>query len=141
MKKIISILLVCIIGAAALVGCGKYEPKIADTGVQYVTKTNQMPDGQYPGIIIRSIKKDGDNIVVKTESPIEQMQYALNKFICFQVINEKGDKDANIKIKLKESDEQGIFILTPEQMKMDDIKYLEVGPYKNGDDYITFNVN
>lgn len=141
MKRIISVLLVVIIGAAALVGCGKYEPKIADTGVQYVTKTNPMPDGQYPGIIIYSVKKDGDKIIVETESPIEEMQYALKNFICFQVINKDGDKDANIKVKLKESDEQGIFILTPEKMKVDEIKYLEVGPYKNDDDYITFNVN
>ena len=141
MKKIISILLVVIIGAATLVGCGKYEPKLANTGVQYVTKTNTMPDGQYPGIIIKSVKKDGDTIIVETESPIEQMQYALKKFLCFQVINKKGDKDAKIKVKLKEADEQGIFILTPTETKMDDIKYLEVGPYKNGDDYITFNVN
>lgn len=140
MKKIISIIMACLVTGALFVGCGKYEPKLADTGVQYVTKTNQMPDGQYPGIIIESVKKDGDTIVVKTQSPIEQMQYALKNFICFQVINKKGDKDAELKVKLKESDEQGIFILTPTQTKMDDIKYLEVGPYKDGDDYIEFEV-
>lgn len=140
MKKIISILLVCIIGAIALVGCGKYEPKLADLGVQYVSKTEHNQDGSYPGITVKSVTKNGDSIVIKTESPIDQMLYAYKNFICFTVVDAKGNTSDKNEFKIKEYDQQSEFIVTPKDMKIDDVKYIQVGPYKNGDDDIEFEV-
>ena len=140
MRKIIAILLICITGAMVLVGCGKYEPKLADTGVQYVSKTNQMPDGQYPGITVKSVTKDGDNIIIKTESPVDQMLYAFNNFISFTVVNEKGDTSDKNEFKIKEYDQQGEFIVTPKGMNINDVKYIQINPYKNGDNTIEFEV-
>ncbi|MBM7836457.1 hypothetical protein [Clostridium sardiniense] len=140
MKKIISIIMVCLVTGALFVGCGKYEPKLAETGVQYVSKTNNNEDGSYPGITVKSVTKDGDNIIIKTESPINQMMYAYKKFINFTVINSKGDTSDKNSFKIKEVNQQGEFIVTPGDMKIDDIKYIQIGPYKNGDKDIEFEV-
>lgn len=143
MKKIISVLLICIMGAIALVGCGKYEPKLSDLGVQYVSKTEHNQDGSYPGIIVKSVTKNGDSIVIKTESPIDQMLYAYKNFICFTVVDAKGNTSDKNEFKIKEYDQQGEFIVIPKGMKIDEIKYIQIGPYQNKDDnnkFIEFEV-
>lgn len=140
MKKIIAVLLSVITLSMLFVGCGKYEPKLSELGVQYVSKTEHNEDGSYPGIIVRSVTKDGDNIIIKTESPIEQMLYAYKKFICFTVVDEKGNTSDKNEFKIKEYDQQGEFIITPKDMKIDKIKYIKIGPYKNKDKDIEFEV-
>ncbi|MCR6516447.1 hypothetical protein M4I33_16445 [Clostridium sp. LY3-2] len=140
MKKIISSLVVLGLSTTILMGCGKYEPTIAENGVMYKATQEKEQDGSYPVINIKSVTKNGDKIIVQTESPIEQMLYAYKNFICFQTIDADGEKDSKINVKVEEVDEQGKFILTPEGMKMEDVKYLEVGPYKDGDNFLIYEV-
>lgn len=143
MKKTIAILLNCIVIATIFIGCGKYEPKLADLGVMYRTKLEKEPNGSYPVINIKSVTKDGDSIVIKTESPIEQMIYAYKKFICFTVVDAKGNTSDKNEFKIKEYDQQGEFIVTPKDMKINDVKYIQIGPYqneKNDDSFIEFEV-
>ena len=109
----------------------------------YRSKLEKEANGSYPVINIRSVTKDGDNIIVKTESPIEQMLYAYKKFICFTVVNENGNTSDKNEIKIVEYDQQGEFIVTPKDMKINDVKYIQIGPYqneKNDDNFIEFEV-
>ncbi|EHR1329317.1 hypothetical protein KTI17_002827 [Clostridium perfringens] len=133
MKKILVLLSVTLLLAVTVMGCGKFEPKLAEYNTMYRDTLDKEANGSYPTIIIKSIKEDNGNIVVDTASPIEQMIYAMDNFITFKAYNEKGDYTDKISVKLKEVDEQGVFYLTVEDMKLEDIKYIEVGPYKTDD--------
>ncbi|WP_317411551.1 hypothetical protein [Clostridium baratii] len=143
MKKTIATLLSFMVIATIFTACGKYEPKLSDLGVMYRSKLEKEANGSYPVINIRSVTKDGDNIIVKTESPIEQMLYAYKKFICFTVVDAKGNTSDKNEIKIEEYDQQGEFIVTPKDMKINDVKYIQIGPYqneKNDDSFIEFEV-
>lgn len=144
MKKIVSFLMMVLISIITLVGCGKFEPKLAEYGVIYRDTTDRNPDGSYPVICIDSVKKEENKIVVKTSSPIEQMIYAFDNFLGFKVYDDKGNSTDKISVKLKDESEQGVFYLDVEGMEFEKVKYVEIVSYeisKDNTDGITFEVN
>lgn len=144
MKKILSLVMTVLITIILFTGCGKFEPKLAEYGVVYRDTTNKNPDGSYPVICIEAVKKEGNEIVVETASPIDQMIYAFDNFLCFTAFDDKGHSTDKISVKLKEVDEQGIFYLDIEGMEIEKVKYIEIVSYEISSDNtkgITFEVN
>lgn len=144
MKKIVSFLMMVLISIITLVGCGKFEPKLAEYGVIYRDTTDRTPDGSYPVICIDSVKKEENKIVVKTLSPIEQMIYAFDNFLGFKVYDDKGNSTDKISVKLKDESDQGVFYLDVEGMEFEKVKYVEIVSYeisKDSTDGITFEIN
>ncbi|MDM0458239.1 hypothetical protein [Clostridium perfringens] len=131
MKKILVLLSVTLLLAVTVMGCGKYEPKLSELGVQYVSKNHTNEDGSFPGITVKSVTKEGDNIIIQTETPFDQIQYALNNFLAFQTVNEKGTTNNKVNAKIENKNDMGEIIVTGEGVK--DAKYIQVIPYKNKD--------
>ena len=131
MKKILALLSITLLLGLSLMACSKYEPKLSGLGVQYVTKNYNNPDGSSPGITVKSVVKEGDNIIIQTETPFDQIQYALNNFLAFQTVNEKGDTNNKVNAKIENKNDMGEIIVTGEGVK--DAKYIQVMPYKNKD--------
>lgn len=131
MKKILVLLSVTLLLAVTVMGCGKYEPKLSELGVQYVAKNHTNEDGSFPGITVKSVTKDGDSIVIQTETPFDQIQYALNNFLAFQTVNEKGDTNNKVSAKVEDNNGEAKIIVSGEGVK--DAKYIQIMPYKNKD--------
>lgn len=131
MKKILVLLSVTLLLAVTVMGCGKYEPKLSELGVQYVSKNHTNEDGSFPGITVKSVTKDGDNIAIQTETPFDQIQYALNNFLAFQTVNEKGDTNNKVSAKIENINGEAKIIVSGEGVK--DAKFIQIMPYKNKD--------
>lgn len=132
MKKLIGVIICIGIITTVFVGCGKkdFKPELAPMNQVLRTTEYNNPDGSYPTINIESVTKDKNSIIVKTLSPFEDMLYANEKFIYFVFYNSKGDMDTKITYQVEDENDNGVFILTTKDMNINDIKYVEVGPYK-----------
>ena len=132
MKKIIGVIICIGIISTVFVGCGKkdFKPELAPLNQVLRTTEYNNIDGSYPTINIESVTKDNDSIVIKTLSPFEDMLYAKEKFITFKFYNSKGDSTDKISYKLEDDNNEGEFVLKTTAMNINDIKYVEVGPYK-----------
>lgn len=132
MKKLIGVIICIGIIGTVFVGCGKkdFKPELAPLNQVLRTTEYNNIDGSYPTINIESVTKDNDSIVIKTLSPFEDMLYAKEKFITFKFYNSKGDSTDKISYKLEDDNNEGEFVLKTTAMNINDIKYVEVGPYK-----------
>lgn len=132
MKKLIGVIICIGIISTVFVGCGKkdFKPELAPLNQVLRTTEYNNIDGSYPTINIESVTKDNDSIVIKTLSPFEDMLYAKEKFITFKFYNSKGDSTDKISYKLEDDNNEGEFVLKTTAMNINDIKYVEVGPYK-----------
>jgi len=150
MKKILVVISTIFI-SLSLTACGKYEPKLSELGVMYHTKdytftgTNSpvIIEESHPTITIKSIDHDGKNIIIKTASPYEHIQYALNNFLSVSLLDEKGNSYDNVKIYISENDEQAILKITGKE-DLSKFKYIKIYPYSNSkykkDNYIEFEI-
>lgn len=140
MKKKVSIILSGLL-LLGLVGCGgseTYEPALSDTGVVYVSKSNQNADGTNASINVKSVTKDGDSIIIETDNPTEQISYANNNFLAFTLIDEEGKEYTNISGKV--TDNNGSAKITVSGEDTGKGKYIQIMPYKSDDKYIEFEV-
>ena len=140
MKKKVSIILSGLL-LSGLVGCGggkTYEPALSDTGVVYVSKSNQNADGTNASINVKSVTKDGDSIIIETDNPTEQISYANNNFLAFTLIDEEGKEYTNISGKV--TDNNGSAKITVSGEDTGKGKYIQIMPYKSDDKYIEFEV-
>lgn len=142
MKKILVIISTIVIGIS-LVSCGKYNPKLSELGVMYNTTKYQNEDGSYPTIIIKEVIHDGKNVIVKTESPYEHIQYALNNFLSVSLLDDKGSSYDNVKIDISEYDEQAILKITGKE-DLSKFKYIKIYPYSDSknekSNYLEFEI-
>lgn len=150
MKKILVIICSIMIGLS-LTACGKYDPKLSELGVMYNTKdykfngTNSpvIIEGSHPTITIKSIDHDGKNVIVKTASPYEHIQYALNNFLSVSLLDEKGNSYDNVKIDISENDEQAILKITGKE-DLSKFKYIKIYPFSDSknekSNYLEFKI-
>lgn len=132
MKKILVIISFMLLGLS-VVSCGKYDPKLSKLGVMYNTTEYTNEDGSYPTIIIKEVVHDGKNIIVKTESPFEHVQYALNNFLSVSLLDEKGNSYDDVKIDISKYDEQAILKITGKE-DLSSYKYIKIYPYSGAKD-------
>lgn len=141
MKRRLTILLSGLL-LLGLVGCGgskTYEPTLSDTGVVYVSKSNQNADGTNASINVKSVTKDGDSIIIETDNPTEQINYANNNFLAFTLIDEEGKEYTNISGKVTDNNGSAKITVTGEDVEKG--KYIQIMPYKTKDgNYIEFEV-
>lgn len=138
MKKILALLSVTLLLAITMTGCGKYETHLADYGVQYVSKEYKNLDGSYPGIIVTDVVRKNDNTIeIKTETPPEQLEYALKNFLAISAIKANGDSNDKLSIKIKEENENGTIIVTGD---VKEAKYIQILPYKYKDNFLEFEI-
>ena len=138
MKKY-GIILIALISILSLSACGSYKANLSELGTMYVSKEYHNQDNSYPSITIKSVERKNNEIIISTESPVEQMDYALKNFLAFQAISESGDTSDQINVKLEEKNQQGVFILTGDGIK--DSKYIQIMPYKNKDSFLEFEIH
>lgn len=140
MKKKVSIILSGLL-LLGLVGCGgskTYEPTLSDTGVVYVSKSNQNTDGTNASINVKSVTRDEDSIIIETDNPTEQISYANNNFLAFTLIDEEGKEYTNISGKVTDNNGNAKIIVSGEDIAKG--KYIQIMPYKSNDKYIEFEV-
>lgn len=140
MKRRLTILLSGLL-LLGLVGCGDsktYEPTLSDTGVVYVSKSNQNADGTNASINVKSVTKEGDSIIIETDNPTEQISYANKIFLAFTLIDEEGKEYTNISGKVTDNNGSAKITITGEDIAKG--KYIQIMPYKSDDKYIEFEV-
>lgn len=140
MKKKVSIILSGLL-LLGLVGCGgskAYEPTLSDTGVVYVSKSNQNADGTNASINVKSVTRDEDSIIIETDNPTEQISYANNNFLAFTLIDEEGKEYTNISGKVTDNNGSAKITITGEDIAKG--KYIQIMPYKSNDKYIEFEI-
>lgn len=140
MKRRLTILLGGLL-LLGLVGCGgskTYEPSLSDTGVVYVSKSNQNANGTNASINVKSVTKDGDSIIIETDNPTEQISYANKNFLAFTLIDEEGKEYTNISGKVTDNNGSAKITITGEDAGKG--KYIQIMPYKSNDKYIEFEV-
>lgn len=124
-----------------LSGCGsnskkEYDPEeIAEFNTDYRSTTNQETNGQYASINVSSIEKREGNLVINIGAPTtEQVNYALDNFLYVRPLDIKGKELKLDKILLNPigGDIEAELIITGADVE--NIKWLEIGPYKTNDD-------
>lgn len=137
--------LILVLGAVFTVGilsgCGsnskkEYDPEeIAEFNTDYRSTTNQEADGQYASINVSSIEKRDGDLVINIGAPtLEQVNYALDNFLYVRPLDIKGKELKLDKILLNPigGDIEAELIITGADVE--NIKWLEIGPYKTNDD-------
>lgn len=124
-----------------LSGCGsetkkEYIPEeIAEFNIPYRSTTNEEADGQYPIINVSSIEKRDGDIVINIGAPTaDQVNYALDNFLYVRPLDVKGKELSLEKILINPigGDIEAELIITG--VDIENIKWLEIGPYKTNDD-------
>ncbi|MDQ0148459.1 hypothetical protein ACFO6R_02075 [Eubacterium multiforme] len=144
MKKFVAILIFILTLNTIFVGCGKYEPEeLGKYNTIYKDKSDKEDDGSYPVINIKNIKKENGALVIEIEAPtIKQLDYAFDNFLFVQLIDKDGSRIQYEKMQLDpiEGDIQAELKLTG--VDLNEIAYVEIGPYKTKDDSpLIFKVN
>lgn len=144
MKKFVAILIFILALNTVFVGCGKYEPEeLGKYNTIYKDKSDKEDDGSYPIINIKNIKKENGDLVIEIEEPtIKQLDYAFDNFLFVQLIDKNGSRIQYEKMQLDPigGDIQAELKLTG--VDLNEIAYLEIGPYKTKDDSpLIFKVN
>lgn len=141
------ILILVSIFSLILVGCGgskNFKPGAeGEYNTVYRNTTNKELDGQYPVINVASIEKGEDKIIVNINAPtLEQLEYAVSKFLYLQPIDSLGGVLDFVDYKLEAVQDGTIEAkLNISGIKTDEVKWLEIGPYKiNDKDSLIFKV-
>lgn len=133
MKKKFAILLSGLM-LLGLVGCGEskaYEPKLAEMGVVNADDKYTNQYGVRDNLNVQEVKKDGDSIQVKTQSPTENVVHAGKNHMAVSTIDEKGKEYFDLSIKVTDNGGNALIIIKGNDI--DKGKYLKIMPYKNKD--------
>jgi len=137
MKKLLTALTIVL--SIGLISCGgskEFTPTTeGEYNIVYRNTTNKEVDGQYPVINVASIEKEESTLIVNIGAPtLEQLEYSVANLLYVQPMDSKGEaidfdnfklvpvQDGTIEAKLRIN---GI--------KTDEVKWLEIGPYKIND--------
>lgn len=120
----------------------EWNPKeVAEFNSPYVANNGKNADGSNPVINVSKVeKKDNNSIVVTIGAPsINDVQYAVNKFLSVNPRDKKGDSISIKNISTNISGDNTELIIAGEDFT--NVSYLEIGPYKTKDNnVITFEV-
>lgn len=142
MKRKVCLILSLLLMILSLEGCGSSDPyhpeEVAQYNTIYRSTSNNELNGQYPVINIANIEKENGDIIISIGAPTEeQIIYAFDNYLYVNLLDEEGNtinfQEIKLKTKNLSSDaECEIWITTVE--KLDEVKYIEVGPYKTDND-------
>lgn len=145
MRKLLSVLtIILLVGLVSCGGSKNYVPTTeGEYNIAYRSTTNKEIDGQYPVINVLKIEKEEDKIIVSIGAPtLEQLEYAMANFLYVQPMDIKGEAIDFDNLKLEAVQDGTIEVnLNINGIKVDEVKWLEIGPYKIKDkDKLIFKV-
>lgn len=141
MKKIFSILLITII-SLSLVSCGSnktWKPKsISIYNKIYRSTDSKSTSGSEAVINISKVQMEGNDILIMVGAPgIKEITYAHDNYMSFKVYDENG-KELGIDESIIEEAQDYVNITL--KGEFENVKWLQILPYKSKEDYATFEV-